>query len=64
MEKRVRRVSKEQLSKMSDEQLAQIEEKLGSKIRELVDEAAEQINDMLSIYGLQVKMQILIEEKE
>ena len=64
MQERVRKVSKDQLSKMSDEQLQKIEEVLGSKLREMIDCTVEEANKLLNIYGLQVKMQFLIEEKE
>jgi hypothetical protein len=63
MNEKVRKVSKEQLEKMSEEQLHQIEEKLGGKIRELIDSTVVEANKLLGIYGLQVKMQFLIEEK-
>lgn len=59
---RKRKVSKEQLAKMSDEQLNLIEEKLGGKLRDLMDTAVNEANKLLEIYGLQVKMQFLIEE--
>lgn len=61
---RVRKVSPEQLAKMSEEQLKQIEEKLGGRIRELIDSTVMEANKLLEIYGLQVKMQFLIEEKK
>ena len=60
---RKRKVSKEQLAKMSDEQLNLIEEKLGGKLRDLMDTAVNEANKLLDIYGLQVKMQFLIEER-
>ncbi|HLD91601.1 MAG TPA: hypothetical protein VI911_11440 [Patescibacteria group bacterium] len=60
---RVRKVSEEQLSKMSEEQLQLIEEKLGGRIRELIDSTVTEANKLLDIYGLKVRMQFLIEEK-
>ena len=63
MTERKRKVSREQLEQMSKEQLQKIEEKLGGKIRELIDSTVNKANKLLGIYGLQVKMQFLIEEK-
>jgi uncharacterized protein YbcI len=60
---RVRKVTEEQLKKMSEEQLKKIEEVLGTKVRELVDNACNEANKLLEIYGLQTKMQIVIEKK-
>jgi frataxin-like iron-binding protein CyaY len=61
---RKRKVTQEQLEKMSEEQLQKIEEKLGSKLREMVDRTCEEANKLLEIYGLQTKMQIVIEKKQ
>jgi hypothetical protein len=61
---RVRKVTEEQLKKMSEEQLKKIEEVLGTKIRELVDNACNEANKLLEIYGIRAKMQIALDPIE
>lgn len=51
------------VEKLTDEQLEVVREQLGSKVREIEDEACEKANKFLSVYGLEVKMKIVIQEK-
>ncbi len=61
---RKRSVPREQIEKMTEEQIKMIEEKFGDKLKALIDSAVDEANDFLGIYGLHVKMQFIVEEKE
>lgn len=64
MTKESKEFSKEDLEKLSDEQLKEIENKVGSQLRDMFNKTVEQSNKLLSQYGLQVKLQFLIEERK
>jgi hypothetical protein len=61
MEDRIRKVN---INKMSDEELEALEERIGKKITNITDDAVEQANKILKIYGLRAKMQIVIEQDQ
>jgi hypothetical protein len=58
---RERRVNAENLS---DEQLQQLSEAIGQKLRELCDNACEQANRILEVYGMKAMMQFEIKPKD
>lgn len=45
---------------LSSEQADQLSEQIGTKVREICDEAAGRINSILAIYGMSAKLQIAI----
>lgn len=47
---------------LPEDQLEQIQQQLGNKIREIVDQACEQANKFLNVYGMEAKMDIVIQE--
>ena len=49
---------------LSDEQVELLQEQIGTKVRDLVDATIEKANKILNIYGLQAKMQIIIQKKD
>ncbi len=61
MENRVRKVD---IDKLSEEELKALEERIGKKITGITDDAVEKANQILSIYGLRAKMQIVIEQDQ
>jgi len=52
------------ISTLNEEQVELLQEQIGIKIRELVDGTIEKANKILNIYGLQAKMQIVIQQKD
>ena len=52
------------VDKLNEEQLQQLIDKLGSKVRGMVDETCERANKLLNVYGLQVKMEVVIQQKD
>jgi len=61
MEDRVRKVD---IDKLSDEELKALEERIGKKITNITDDAVKRANQILNIYGLRAKMQIVIEQDQ
>jgi hypothetical protein len=60
----IKRERKVDVNKLTTEQADLLSQEIGNKIRKIVDEACETCNNFLQIYGLQTKMQIVIEPKE
>jgi len=58
MEERVRKVD---LEKLSEEEADQLSQRIGEKLRQIMDKACDEANRIAQIYGIQVKMQFLIE---
>lgn len=56
------RVRKVDVSKMSAEQVDQLSVQIGSKVRDLCDEAAAKINAVLAVYGMKAKIAIAFNE--
>lgn len=52
------------VDELSDEQLEVIQQQLSSKITGIIDKACEDANKFLNVYGLQAKMQIVIQPIE
>ena len=52
------------VSKLSEDQIDQLSEQIGEKVRMMIDDTCNKINDMLKIYGVQAKMQIVIQALE
>ncbi len=50
--------------KMNEKQLEKAKERIAKKITKINDVACEKANKLLEEYGLQAKMQILIEKKQ
>lgn len=48
------------IDKLSNEEVDQLSEKLGIQVRDLVDEASDKINNLLKTYGLEAKMEVVI----
>ena len=59
MKDRQRKVN---VDKLSEQDLKKLEEKIGAKLRTIVDEAVIEANKILKVYGYSTKMQIVIEE--
>jgi hypothetical protein len=55
------RVRKVDVESMENEQVDLLAEQLGAKVRGYVDEACEKANAVLKIYGLQAKMEFVLE---
>ena len=55
------RVRKVDVESMDVEQVDLLAEQLGAKVRGYVDEACEKANTVLKIYGLQAKMEFVLE---
>lgn len=55
------RERKVDISKMSQEQVESISQQVGDKVRQICDEACEKANKILNIYGMNAKMQIVID---
>lgn len=56
----INRERKVDVTKMSTEQVDVLAEQIGIKLRELSDKAVEEANEFLKIYGLTVKMQLVL----
>lgn len=52
------------VEKLNEEQVQLLMDQIGEKIRGMVDETCEKANKVLGVYGLQAKMQVLIQEKD
>ncbi len=52
------RTRKVDISNMSDEALDNLSSQIGDKVRQITDNAVEQVNSLLGIYGLSAKMLI------
>lgn len=59
MESRVRKID---VDKLSPEQADSLSEQIGEKLRKIIDQACTEANRITEIYGMQVKMQFLIEK--
>ena len=57
----VDRVRKVDIEKMEPEQIDLLAVQLGDKVKGYVDEACEKANAVLKIYGLQAKMEFVLE---
>lgn len=55
---------KRDINKLNPEQLEQLSQKLGEKVRDIVDEAVEKSNQILNMYGMRARMQIVFEPLE
>lgn len=58
---RARKVDVEQLD---SEQLQELTVQMSAALNKIVDDACAKANSLLTIYGLQTKMQIVIEKKD
>lgn len=52
------------VSKLTEDQIDQLSNQIGEKVRLMIDDTCNKINDMLKIYGVQAKMQIVIQTLE
>lgn len=52
------------IEKIDNKDIDLLSQQLGEKVRTIVDEAIDKVNQLLNIYGLQAKMQIALEPKE
>lgn len=52
------------VSKLTEDQIDQLSNQIGEKVRLMIDDICNKINDMLKIYGVQAKMQIVIQALE
>lgn len=52
------------VTKLSEEEADRLSDQIGDKVRAMVDETCEKANKILGIYGLQAKIQVVIQEKE
>ena len=57
----VDRVRKVDIEKLEDSQVEAVATQLGDKVKEICDKACEDANLLLKIYGLQAKMEIVLE---
>lgn len=55
------RVRKVDVNKLTFEQTDQLSEQIGGKVRDICDKAVAEANKLLNIYGLQCKMQFVLE---
>ncbi len=55
------RVRKVNIEKMDSAQVDSVAVQLGDKVKDICDKACEDANVLLKIYGLQAKMQIVLE---
>ena len=51
------------VNSLKDEQVEQLIEQISEKIKAMVDSTCEKANRMLNVYGLETKMQIVIQPK-
>jgi hypothetical protein len=51
------------ISKLSAEDADNISKQIGDRVRQICDEAVEKANKILNVYGMNAKMQILIEHE-
>jgi len=58
------RERKVDIEKLADENLQEISDRIGEKVRTIVDNAVEEVNKILAIYGMEAKMEIAITEKK
>lgn len=57
------RVRKVDVEKLSQDQLDQLMIQMSDEINQIVDSACAKANSLLNIYGLETKMQIVIQKK-
>ena len=55
------RVRKVDVNKMEAEQVDVVAQQVGDKVKDICDDACIKANNILKIYGLQAKMQFLLE---
>jgi len=58
---RKRQVNVDQLN---EEQIQVLIDQLGIKVRTMVDETCERANKILNVYGMQLKLEVVIQPKE
>lgn len=51
------------VEKLEDEQIEQLISQISDKIIAMVDQTCDKANELLSVYGLETKMQIVIQPK-
>lgn len=64
MNDKIDRVRRVDVNNLSEQQVDELSDLIGTKVRDIVDEACDRINTILGIYGLQAKIQFVIQEKE
>lgn len=60
----LQRERKLDITKLPPEQVDIISEQLGGRIREICDKACDDANRLLNVYGMQAKMQIVIDHPD
>lgn len=50
------------INKLTTEEAEKLSVKIGEKVREICDDAVKKANDLLNIYGMEAKMQIVVQE--
>ena len=58
------RKRKVDVENLTEEQLQALIAQVGDKVRGMVDETCERANRILNVYGMHVKMQVVIEEND
>lgn len=58
------RTRKVDVEKMDAEKVEELSEKIGTKVKDIVDKAVEDANKILNVYGVEAKMEISIQDKK
>lgn len=61
---RINKARKVDVEKLSAEQLEALTTQMSQTINQIVDDACNRANSLLSVYGLETKMQIVIQKKD
>jgi hypothetical protein len=60
----INRVRKVDVEKLDEAQLENITTQMSQEINRIIDDACARANSLLNIYGLETKMQIVIQKKD
>ena len=60
----INRERKVNVENMDNEQIRVVEDQISAKLRVIIDNACEEANKLLNIYGLEAKMQFSLDKKE
>lgn len=52
------------IQKIEDENLEDLSNKIGLKVNKMIDDAIAEVNKLLGVYGMEAKMEVVIQEKE
>lgn len=52
------------IDQLNEEQIQVLIDQLGIKVRTMVDETCERANKILNVYGMQLKLEVVIQPKE